>query len=221
VTRLDRDVGRVIALLKELALDKNTLVMFSGDNGSSFAENSEIGKLFDQAMGGQLRGFKRTLYEGGLRNPAFAWWPGVVPAGRVADEPWAFWDFLPTVVELAGATLPAGFKPDGHSLVSFLRGGPAPRRDYFYWELHEVATGSIQAIRFGDWKAVRNGPKRPVELYDLKTDRAEKNDLASARMEIVARAESLMAAAHVDDPNWPMKDPPMRSGKKAGKKTAD
>ena len=218
VTRLDRDVGRLIGLLKELGIDRTTLVMFSGDNGSSFPGTSEIGKLFDQTMGGRLRGFKRTLYEGGLRNAAFAWWPGVVPAGRVADEPWAFWDFLPTAVELSGARLPDGFKPDGYSLVSFLKGGAAPKRDYFYWELHELATGSIQAIRFGDWKAVRNGPRRPIELYDLKTDLAETKNLADQRRDVVARAESLMASARVEDPNWPMKDPPERSGnrKKGG-----
>jgi arylsulfatase A-like enzyme len=219
VTRLDRDVGRLVALLKELGLDKSTLVMFSGDNGSSFAENSEIGKLFDQTMGGQLRGFKRTLYEGGLRNPSFAWWPGVVPAGRVTDEPRAFWDSLPTAGELAGAKLPSGFQPDGHSLVSFLKGGSAPRRDYFYWELHENATGSIQAVRFDQWKAVRNGPSRPIEIYDLKSDRAESKNLAADRPELVTRAESWRKSARVDDPHWPMKAPPARSGnKKSAKK---
>jgi arylsulfatase A-like enzyme len=216
VTRLDRDVGRLVNLLKELGVDKNTLVMFSGDNGSSFSTESEIGRLFDQTMGGKLRGYKRTLYEGGLRNASFAWWPGVVPAGRVADEPWAFWDFLPTAVELTGAKLPAGFKPDGHSLVSFLKGGKAPQREYFYWELHEQATGSIQAIRIGDWKAVRNGPRRPIELYDLKSDLGETKNLAADRPEVVARVEALMKSARVDDPNWPMKDPPVRSGKKRG-----
>lgn len=221
VTRLDSDVGRLIALVKELGLDENTLVMFSGDNGSSFSERSEIGQLFDQTMGGQLRGYKRTLYEGGLRNAAFAWWPGVVPAGRVADEPWAFWDFLPTVAELTGAKLPASFKPDGQSLVSFLKGGPAPRREYFYWELHEYRTGSIQAVRFDQWKAVRNGPSRPIEIYDLGSDLAETNNLADEKAYLVSRAESLMQSAHVDDPNWPMKDPPPRSldrkrSKKAG-----
>jgi arylsulfatase A len=219
VTRLDRDVGRLIALLKELGLDRNTLVMFAGDNGSSFAETSEIGRLFDQAMGGQLRGFKRTLYEGGLRNASFAWWPGVVPAGRVADEPWAFWDFLPTAAELTGARLPAGFKGDGRSLVSFLEGGSAPKRDYFYWELHEA--GSIQAVRFGDWKAVRNGPSRAIELYDLKNDRAETRDLAASRPELVAKAETIMSSARVDDPNWPMKDPPAKSGNAKKKKEAE
>src|SRR5436190_16325813 len=109
----------------------------AGDNGSSFDAKSEMGRLFDQSMGGRLRGFKRGMYEGALRQGAMARWPGVVPAGRVTDEPWAFWDFLPTATELAGAKLPAGFKSDGLSLVSFLRGGAAPSREYFYWELHE------------------------------------------------------------------------------------
>jgi arylsulfatase A-like enzyme len=213
VTRLDRDVGRLVDLVNELGLAKDTLIMFSGDNGSSFSPGSEIGRLFDQTMGGRLRGYKRTLYEGGLRNASFAWWPGVVPAGRVADEPWAFWDFLPTVVELTGAKLPGSFKPDGLSLVSFLKGGAAPRRDYFYWELHEQATGSIQAIRFGDWKAVRNGPRQPIELYNLRDDLAETRDLASERGDLVQRAEMLMKTARVDDPNWPMKDPPVRKKK--------
>jgi arylsulfatase A-like enzyme len=120
----------------------------------------------------------------------------------VSDEPWAFWDFLPTAAELAGATLPDGFKTDGLSLVAFLKGGPAPRRDYFYWEVHERA--SIQAVRFGDWKAVKNGPDQPVELYDLKTDMAEKNDLAAQKLELIAKARALMAVARVDIPEWPM-----------------
>jgi arylsulfatase A-like enzyme len=153
-------------------------------------------------MGGKLRGFKRGMYEGGLRQAAMARWPGVVPAGRVSDEPWAFWDILPTAAELAGATLPPAFRPDGHSLVTFLKGGPAPQREYFYWELHERTP--IQAVRFGDWKAIRNGPAAPIELYDLKTDAAEGTNLAVNRPELVARAEQLMKSARVEDPNWPM-----------------
>ncbi len=213
VTRLDSDVGRLVDLLRELKLDRNTLVMFSGDNGSSFAETSEIGRLFDQAMGGRLRGFKRTMYEGGLRNAAFAWWPGTVPAGRVSDEPWAFWDYLPTAAELSGAKIPDGFHPDGHSLVSFLQGGPAPPRDYFYWELHE-GNRSIQAVRFGDWKAVRNGPGEPIELYDLKTDMSEAHNLATDKPELVARAAALLQSARTDDPNWPLRDRPAPAKKK-------
>ncbi len=214
VTRLDTDVGRILDLLKDLGLDRNTLVMFSGDNGSSWAGNSEMGRLFDQTMGGKLRGFKRGLYEGGLRNAAFAWWPGVVPAGRVADEPWAFWDFLPTAAELAGAKLPEGFAPDGLSLVSFLKGGPAPKRDCFYWELHEGTP--LQAVRFGDWKAVKNGPSRPIELYDLATDTAESKDLAAAKPEIAARAAALLTSCRTEHPDWPLVDKSQK--RQAGKR---
>jgi len=201
VTRLDRDVGQLLDLLAELKLDQNTLVILAGDNGSSFEPSSEMGKLFDQAGNG-LRGYKRGLYEGALRQAALARWPGTVPAGRVTDEPWAFWDFLPTAAELAGAKLPAGYRSDGLSLVSFLRGGAAPAREYFYWELHE--NKPIQAVRFGTWKAVRNGHDRPTELYDLVTDAGESNNLAATKPDLVARAESLMKAAHTPDPNWPL-----------------
>ena len=203
VTRLDHDLGEMLDLLEELGIDNNTLVITCGDNGSSFAPDSDIGKRFDQTMGGKLRGFKRGMYEGALRQAAMAWWPGQVPAGRVTEEPWAFWDFLPTAVELSGGELPAEFETDGHSLVSFLKGGAAPERDYFYWELHEHR--AIQAIRFGDWKAVRNGPKAKVELYDLAKDPGEKTDLAEEKPELVEKAIGLMAEARVDDPAWPMK----------------
>jgi arylsulfatase A len=211
VTRLDADVGRLLALLKELRIDDNTLVMIAGDNGSSIAPGSALDKRFNQSANG-LRGFKRALYEGALRQAALARWPGTVPV-RVSDEPWAFWDFLPTAVELAGAELPAGFKPDGFPLVSFLKGGAAPQRECFYWELHEGV--SLQALRWGDWKAVRNGPSKPIEIYDLKADAGETNNLAASRPELVAKAESLMKSSRVDDPNWPMRDSKPGVGKKA------
>ena len=216
VTRLDSDVGRLMDLLRELKIDRNTLIIFAGDNGSSFDPKSEIGKLFDQAMGGKLRGYKRGMYEGALRQAAMAWWPGTVPAGRVTEEPWAFWDFFPTALELSGAKQPKGAKTDGKSLVSFLKGGPAPKRDYFYWELHEGA--SIQAVRWDDWKAVRNGPNKPVEIYDLKSDAGETSDLASWKKEEVARAEKLFKEARTDDPNWPMREGKANAKAKANKK---
>ena len=119
VTRLDRSVGELMATLKEMGVDDNTVIMFAGDNGSSFAENTDVGKLFDQSMGETIRGFKRSMYEGGLRQAALARWPGKIPAGRVSDEPWAFWDFLPTAADLAGATIPATCKTDGpHQLAT-------------------------------------------------------------------------------------------------------
>ena len=212
VTRLDRDIGALLDLLRELKLDEKTLVMLSGDNGSSFAPASEIGQLFDQAGNG-LRGFKRGLYEGALRQASVARWPGVVPAGRVGDEPWAFWDFLPTAAELAGAKIPAECKTDGLSLVSFLKGGAAPQRDHFYWELHEGKP--IQAVRFGDWKAVKNGPQAQVELYDLATDRGEKTDLAASKPELVEKALALMSASRTPSDDWPLTGPAERRKKQS------
>jgi arylsulfatase A-like enzyme len=141
------------------------------------------------------------MYEGALRQAALARWPGVVPAGRVSDEPWAFWDFLPTAAELSGQPLPAGVRTDGLSLAAHLRGGPAPQREYFYWELHEGKP--IQAARFGNWKAVRNGPQAKVELYDLAQDPGETRNLAEERPKELAQANQILRQARVDDPNFP------------------
>lgn len=204
VTRLDSDVGRLLELLRELKIDDKTLVMFAGDNGAAHAPESAIGKHFQQANG--LRGFKRGLYEGGLRQAAIARWPGVVPAGRVADGPWAFWDFLPTAAELTGSRLQDVYPLQGKTLVSYLKGGGAPEREYFYWELHEGKP--IQALRFGNWKAVRNGPNAPIELYDLAADVSESRDLAAANPDLVAKAQALMKQSRVDDPNWPLQPKP-------------
>ncbi|WP_149496499.1 arylsulfatase [Roseiconus lacunae] len=202
VTRTDSDVGQLLQTLRDTGIAENTLVVFSGDNGSSFNSQSEIGKRFDQASNG-LRGFKRGMYEGALRQAAIAWWPGAVPAGRVSDQPWAFWDLMPTFVELSGANVPQGYETDGHSLVSFFKGGDAPQRDYFYWELHEGNLPS-QAARFGSWKAVRNGFDKPIEVYNLDRDPGESRNIAAKHPGIVSKAESIFAKAHRPDPNWPL-----------------
>ncbi|MEL6104647.1 MAG: arylsulfatase [Planctomycetota bacterium] len=201
VTRLDSDVGELIDTLRELGIDKNTLIVFSGDNGSSFAPDSEMGSLFNQANNG-LRGYKRGMYEGALRQAAISWWPGTVPAGRVDDQPWAFWDLMPTFVELGDAQTPKGYETDGKSLVSYLKGGAAPKRDYFYWELH--LGKPIQAARWGDWKAVRNGVTKSIEIYDLANDVGETTNIADKKPKLVARAEQIFAEAHRPDPNWPL-----------------
>jgi arylsulfatase A len=208
VTRLDRDVGQLLDLLNQLGLESNTLVMLAGDNGSSWAPTSEMGKRFNQAGNG-LRGFKRGLYEGALQQAAMARWPGVVPAGRVSDGQWAFWDFLPTAAELAGAKIPSECRTDGLSLVAFLKGGPAPKREYFYWELHETQK-PLQAVHFDNWKAVKKGPQATLELYDLATDPGEKTNLAAQKPDVVAKAAALMKSAHADDPNWPLTGMPER-----------
>ena len=151
-----------------------------------------------------------------MRVPAFAWWPGTVPAGRVTDEPWAFWDLLPTFAELGQAEIPKGFRPDGHSLVEFLKGGPAPKRDYFYWELHEGT--SIQAIRWGNWKAVRPKPSGAVELYNLADDLGETKDLAAMHPQLVTKAIDMMNAARTPHPDWPDPATASANSKRAQKK---
>jgi arylsulfatase A len=212
VSRLDRHVGELRSLLKELSIENHSLIMFSGDNGTAVDEQGELYKFFNESMDGKLRGIKRSMYEGGLRQPALACWPGVIPAGRVSDEPWAFWDFLPTAAELAKASIPTNFIPDGKSLVSFLKGGSAPQRDYFYWELHEGRTPK-QAVRFGTWKAVRPALDAKLELYDLSQDLAERIDVAAEHPELIGKAESLLTAARTDDPNFPWQAKPATKNK--------
>jgi arylsulfatase A-like enzyme len=208
VTRMDRDIGRLLTLLKDLRLDEKTLVLLAGDNGSAFDPSSPNGKLFEQARG--LRGHKRTMYEGGLRQAGLARWPGVVPAGKVSDEPWAFWDFLPTCADLLGVPLPSGVKTDGVSVLPVLQGGKAPDRKCFYWELH-FGGGAVQAVRFGDWKAVKNGPSAALELYDLKADPGETRNLAGEKPEVARKAAGLLTSERTDHPDWPLKDPPKKA----------
>ncbi|MCI0462799.1 MAG: arylsulfatase [Gemmataceae bacterium] len=207
VTRMDRDIGRLRVLLKELQLDEKTLVIVAGDNGSAFDPSSATGKFFEQGRG--LRGFKRTMYEGGLRQAGIVRWPGVVPAGKVSDEPWAFWDFLPTCADLLGVGLPAGVKSDGVSVLPALTGGKAPDRKCFYWELH-VGGGSIQAVRFGDWKAVKNGPSAAVEVYDLQADPGETRNRADEKPEVVRKAGALLTSERTEHPDWPLQDRPKK-----------
>jgi arylsulfatase A len=202
VTRIDSDVGELLDTLKELGIAEKTLVILAGDNGSSFPPSSEIGRLFKQAANG-LRGYKRGMYEGALRQASFAWWPGTVPAGRVDDQPWAFWDLMPTFVELSGAQPPEGYRTDGHSLVAYLKGGEAPKRPYFYWELHD-SKETPRAARFGQWKSVQNDHDQPMEIYDLHTDPGERNDLAPGHPDLVEKAEAIFAEAHTPDPKWPL-----------------
>ena len=201
VTRLDRDVGRFLARLKELALDDNTLVVFTSDNGPS-AEAMHRPDFFHS--GGPLRGVKRKMYEGGIRVPMIARWPGHMPAGKVSDQVWAFWDVLPTLAELAGAKPPKGI--DGISMAPTLLGRPQERQhDYLYWDYGHTRGKYLQAVRLDDWKGVRNGSDQPIELYDLKLDADETRNLADAHPDAVRSIAQIMRDAVTASPDYPVK----------------
>ena len=174
ISRLDRDVGRLIQLLRDLEIDRNTLVIFTSDNGPH-SEGGHKHEFFD--ANGPLRGFKRDLYEGGIRAPTIAWWPGTITAGSTSDEPLAGYDWLPTACELAGVDAPDNI--DGISFVPTLRGAPQPKHDYLFWSF-----GAKKAVRKGNWKAVIPGKEKDLELYDLQKDIGEETDVATAHPEI-------------------------------------
>lgn len=200
ITRLDRDVGRLVDRLDELGLGRDTVVFFSSDNGPHREGGSDPEV---QDANGPLRGIKRDLYEGGIRVPMIVRWPGRVPAGRVSSVPWAFWDVLPTAAELAGVPAPAGL--DGVSVLPALLGerlvNPPP---YQYWEFGE--RGFEQAVRLDRWKAVRHARTQPVELYDLTCDLGEARDLAATMPELARQLGALMDAAHVDSREFPIRE---------------
>ncbi|MES2694610.1 MAG: arylsulfatase [Verrucomicrobiota bacterium] len=195
---LDDQVGEIVAKLKELGLDKNTLVVFSSDNGPH-DEGGHDPKTF--ASSGPFRGMKRDTYEGGIRVPFIAAWPGTIAPGATSDHISAFWDLLPTFGELAGAPIPTGL--DGISLAPTLLGrGQQKQHEYLYWEFHEK--GGRVGLRMGDWKAVRyNVAKNPLpalELYNLAKDPSETKNVAAANPEIVARIEALLRGARTESP---------------------
>ena len=199
ITRLDSDIGRLLALLRQLGLDENTVVFFTSDNGPHREGGAKPGFF---SSSGPLRGIKRDLYEGGIRVPTIARWPGRIAPNTTSDAVWSFWDFLPTAAELAGATPPEGL--DGQSIVPALLGEPQRPPDHLYWEFHEG--GFHQAIRHGNWKAVRLGTKKPVELYDLSADLGETTDLAERYPDVARRATELIERSHVDSKEFPVKE---------------
>lgn len=200
ITRLDRDVGRIIDLLRELRLEHKTLVIFSSDNGP----HKEGGRnpAFHKSSG-PLRGIKRDLYEGGIRVPFIVSWPGVVPAGSVSDSVVWFPDIMPTAAAIAGAPVPPGI--DGVNLMpTFRKPSRQPRRQSpLYWEFHEG--GFKQALRSGDWKLVSLAPDQAPGLYNLKADPGETNNVANQNPHVLARLMSMLKQARVDSPNWPVK----------------
>jgi arylsulfatase A len=196
ITRMDRDIGRLVDLLDSLGVGRRTLVLFVSDNGPHHAGGGDPAFFWSA---GELRGGKGTLYEGGIRVPMIARWTGTIPAGLVSDHVWAHWDLLPTLAELAGASVPAGL--DGVSGFRALRGQRQPAQPFLYWEYD--GRGFQQAARMGQWKAVRPDPTRPLELYDLAHDPRERQNLAASRPEILSRIEGYLDTARTESSRWP------------------
>jgi arylsulfatase A-like enzyme len=200
VTRLDGYVGRIMALLAELNLDRDTIVFFASDNGGISGEGHDVARF---RSNGPFRGEKTTLYEGGIRVPMIVRWPGHVAEHTTSDVPWGFWDVMPTLAALAGSSAPAGL--DGASMLPAILGdkNARPSRQFFYWEhqtfnqktnqLREDAM--VQAVRMGDWKAVRLKPGAPLELYDLARDVGETQNVAAAHPDVVAKIEAYLKTA--------------------------
>jgi len=201
VTRMDGDIGAMMETLQETGIDRQTVVFFCSDNGA--ARRWE--KVFDSS--GPLRGQKRSMYEGGIRTPMIVRWPGQVPAGRVdRNATWYFADVLPTLAELGGASSLVPQDVDGISVVPTLMGQSQPqlRERFLYWEFFE--RGFQQAVRWGDWKAVRQGQDEPLELYALDSDPGEENNVAQDHPELIDRITRYLNTARTPSQHWPVAD---------------
>jgi len=198
VTRMDRDVGRIVDLLRQRGLDQRTLVLFTSDNGPHQEGGGD--PEFFKSSGG-LKGIKRDMYEGGIRVPMIVSWPGTIAPGSVTTYAAAHWDLFPTFAELAGAQVPSGL--DGTSILPVLRGQTQKPHEFMYWEFHE--RGFQQAVRMGNWKAVRLAKDKPLELYNLADDPTEYTDVAAKHPDVVAKIESYLKTARTESPNWPIK----------------
>ena len=188
VTRMDADVGRIVSLVDSLNLAERTLIFFTSDNGGPAPFDS----IFHD--NGILKGKKGGMYEGGIRVPMIARWTGHVPNGQTSDAPWYFADFLPTAADLAGAKMPANI--DGVSVLPTLLGQKQNLSDRFlYWEIHP---NFRQAVRWRNWKGVRNGLKTTLELYDLSADPSESKDVASTNPQVAAEITKYLSTARTE-----------------------
>ncbi|MCA9139711.1 MAG: arylsulfatase [Planctomycetales bacterium] len=198
ITRMDGDVGRLLDLLDELEIAKDTVVMFSSDNGPH-DEGGHNTERFDPA--GPLQGMKRDLYEGGIRVPFIVRWPGTTPAGTTSNHIGYFGDLMASAAQLAGVQCPEN--TDSISFVPAITGNASAQaqHDFLYWEFYEQ--GGKQAVRAGNWKAIRMpwGTGK-TQLYDLNNDIAEAKDVADNHQDIVKRLETIMTTAHTPHPNW-------------------
>jgi arylsulfatase A-like enzyme len=193
IKQLDVYVSEIIDKLRELRIEKNTVVIFASDNGPHL-EGGADPDYFNS--NGALRGYKRDLYEGGIRTPLIVRWPGKVKAGSRSDHISAFWDIMPTIAEITGGKVINEI--DGLSFLPALTGKPQKNHDYLYWEFHEQ--GGKTAVRMGNWKAVKLNvnklPQGQIELYNLENDVSETKNVASDNPEIVKQMDAIMTEAH-------------------------
>ena len=188
IGRLDRDVGAILNQLKEHGIDDRTIVFFTSDNGPH-SEGGNDSTFFNS--NGPVRGMKRDLYDGGIRVPMIARWPGKVRPGSTTGHISAFWDFLPTACQVSGVDPPEGI--DGISYLPTLLGRDDQKKhDYLYWEY-----SNQRAVRMGPWKALRSGQGK-VQLFNLTSDLGESTDVAAKHPAVVRRIEAIMATAHSD-----------------------
>lgn len=203
VTRLDRDVGRIMNKLKDLGLDRQTLVIFTSDNGPMKKYIKEVYEFFDS--NGTLKGGKRDMYEGGIRVPFIVRWKGVVNKSTVTDDIIAFWDIMPTIAEVIG--YPAKIHTDGLSFLPVLKGRAKKAHQFLYWDYGHTRGRYSQAVRYNKYKGIRYHTEKETsfELYDLSKDPGENNNIAGNEPDVVKKIISFMEEAYVFDKNYPRK----------------
>ena len=201
ITRMDSDIGRILSKLNKYKISNNTLIIFTSDNGHH-REGGNDPEFFN--ANGPLRGMKRDLYEGGIRVPTIAYWPNRIKAGSTSDQPFYFGDLMATAAELAGTSSPSALDSISFLPTLINNSKQQKKREFIYWEFLEKK--GAQALVLGEsgrWKALRkNSAIAPIEIYDLKNDIGEINNIANIHPEIVSKAEELFKTEHVSNPLW-------------------
>jgi arylsulfatase A-like enzyme len=199
VHHLDENVGKIKQYLIDSGLSKNTIVFFCSDNGprsEPSPQQTAVAEFFDS--NGELRGYKRDLYEGGIRVPMLVWAPGLIKAGTVSKEPGYFADLMPTFADIAKSKVK--YETDGISVLPFAKGKKLDKPRFLYWEFFEK--GFEQSVRYGKWKAVK--AKGKTELYDIEKDVSETKDVAVQNPDVLKTIENYLSTARTESPFWPV-----------------